>query len=76
MRISYVRVSRRIVLDAWLNLDGGICIAFTSVSPRMGANGWPFANVDAFPEAGVDPINNAEHVKDLYLAVDPHYDGR
>ena len=54
----------------------GIYIAFTSVSPRMGANGWPFANVDAFPEAGVDPINNAEHVKDLYLAVDPHYDGR
>ena len=42
----------------------------------MGSHGWPFANVDAFPAAGVDPINHAEHVKDLYLAVNPDYDGR
>ena len=42
----------------------------------MGANGWPFANVDPFPAAGVDPVIHAEHVKDLYLKADPNYDGR
>lgn len=42
----------------------------------MGEHGWPFANVDPFPAAGVDPINHAEHVKDLYNKADPHYDGR
>lgn len=42
----------------------------------MGEHGWPFANVDPFPAAGVDPVNHAEHVKDLYLKVDPQYDGR
>jgi len=50
--------------------------AFTVVSPRMGANGWPFANVDPFPAAGVDPVLHAEHVKDLYLKADPNYEGR
>ncbi|THH06032.1 hypothetical protein EW145_g4371 [Phellinidium pouzarii] len=50
--------------------------AFTVVSPRMGENGWPFANVDPFPAAGVDPVNHAEHVKDLYLKADPNYNGR
>ena len=51
-------------------------LAFTVVSPRMGAHGWPFANVDPFPAAGVDPVNHAEHVKDLYLKADPNYGGR
>ncbi|KAL5522582.1 GTO2 [Sanghuangporus baumii] len=51
-------------------------IPFTSVSPRMGEHGWPFANVDPFPAAGVDPINHAEHIKDLYLKADPNYSGR
>ncbi|EIN08215.1 glutathione S-transferase [Punctularia strigosozonata HHB-11173 SS5] len=46
------------------------------VSPRMGEHGWPFANVDAYPAADVDPLFNAEHVKDIYLRVDPNYDGR
>ena len=50
--------------------------AFTAVSPRMGGQGWPFANVDPFPAAGVDPINHAEHMKDLYLKADPNYSGR
>jgi putative glutathione S-transferase len=60
--------------DWWQKLT--FIAAFTSVSPRMGNHGWPFANVDAFPAAGVDPVNHAEHVKDLYLKVNPDYDGR
>ncbi|KAH8113792.1 glutathione S-transferase [Phellopilus nigrolimitatus] len=51
-------------------------IPFTVVSPHMGEHGWPFANVDPFPAAGVDPVNHAEHVKDLYFKADPNYDGR
>lgn len=51
-------------------------IAYSVVSPRMGSNGWPFANVDSFPAAGVDPVNHAQHIKDLYLKVEPNYDGR
>lgn len=39
----------------------------------MGEHGWPFANVDDFPEATTDPLFNAEHVKDIYLSVDPNY---
>ncbi|KAH9852358.1 glutathione S-transferase [Lenzites betulinus] len=46
------------------------------VSPRMGAQGWPFANADAFPGADVDPLHNAEHVKDLYMRAQPDYEGR
>ncbi|KAH0581306.1 hypothetical protein H2248_012402 [Termitomyces sp. 'cryptogamus'] len=51
-------------------------IPVTVVSPRMGAQGWPFANVDSFPDTDVDPLYNAEHVKDLYLKADPEYRGR
>lgn len=42
----------------------------------MGEHGWPFANVDPFPAAGVDPVNHAEHMKDIYLKAEPHYEGR
>ena len=42
----------------------------------MGEQGWPFASVDPFPAAGVDPINHAQHIKDLYLKVEPDYSGR
>jgi glutathionyl-hydroquinone reductase len=55
---------------------GGSMSAVHVVSPRMGEHGWPFANVDPFPAADVDPLFNAEHVKDLYLRADPHYEGR
>ncbi|KAG6889132.1 hypothetical protein C0995_003492 [Termitomyces sp. Mi166 len=48
----------------------------TVVSPRMGAQGWPFANVDPFPDTDVDPLYHAEHVKDLYIKADPEYIGR
>ncbi|KAJ6567381.1 glutathione S-transferase [Mycena vulgaris] len=51
-------------------------IPVTIVSPRMGNDGWPFAQVDAFPGADVDPLFNAEHVKDLYLRANPNYDRR
>ena len=50
--------------------------AVTVVSPRMGDHGWPFANVDKFPDADVDPLYGSEHVKDLYLKAEPSYTGR
>lgn len=42
----------------------------------MGANGWPFANVDYFPGADVDTLNNANHVKDLYFKAQSDYGGK
>lgn len=42
----------------------------------MGADGWPFASADEFPGATVDPLHNARHIKDLYLHVEPNFDGR
>jgi len=51
-------------------------ISVTVVSPMLGANGWPFASVDKFPGAEVDPLYNSEHVKDLYFRADPNYSAR
>lgn len=51
-------------------------ISVTVVSPRMGSDGWPFANSDEFPGAEVDPLYKSNHVKDLYLRADPDYGGR
>jgi len=42
----------------------------------MGKHGWPFASVDEFPGADVDPLYNSEHVKDLYFKAEPNYSGR
>lgn len=42
----------------------------------MGANGWPFANVDKFADADVDLLYNSEHIRDLYFKADPDYSGR
>ena len=42
----------------------------------MGEHGWPFAPVDPFPAADADPLFNAEHIKDIYLRVDPDFSGR
>ena len=54
-----------------------ICkIAFTVVSPRQDELGWPFANVDPFTDAGIDPNNQSEHVRDLYFKADPDFNGR
>ena len=52
------------------------CLAVTIVSPRMGTQGWPFANVDQFPGADTDPLYGSEHIKDLYLKADAEYSGR
>jgi len=51
-------------------------IPVSVVSPLMGSNGWPFASADKFPGADVDPLYNAQHVKDLYFRADPDYGGR
>ena len=48
----------------------------TVVSPRLGKDGWPFASIDSFPAADEDPLFHAEHIKDIYLRVDPEYGGR
>jgi len=42
----------------------------------MDSNGWPFARVDPFPGAEDDPTYNAKHLKDVYLTVEPQYQGR
>ncbi|KAF9460029.1 glutathione S-transferase [Collybia nuda] len=51
-------------------------IPVTVVSPRMGTSGWPFASVDQFSGADVDPLYKSEHVRDLYFKADPEYGGR
>ncbi|EKM57473.1 uncharacterized protein PHACADRAFT_251136, partial [Phanerochaete carnosa HHB-10118-sp] len=51
-------------------------IPVTAAVPRMDANGWPFANVDPFPGSDEDPLYGAGHLKDLYLRVQPDYEGR
>ncbi|KAI0355843.1 glutathione S-transferase [Trametes cingulata] len=51
-------------------------IGLTAVSPRLGEHGWPFANVDPFPGAEVDPLYNSKYIKDLYLRADPNFEGR
>ncbi|KAN0084243.1 Glutathione S-transferase, C-terminal-like protein [Tylopilus felleus] len=51
-------------------------VPVTVVSPHMGESGWPFASVDPFPGADVDPLYNAQHVKDLYFKADPNFGGR
>lgn len=50
--------------------------AVTVVSPRMGEQGWPFASVDKFPAADIDPLYGSQHVKDLYFKANPSYEGR
>jgi putative glutathione S-transferase len=42
----------------------------------MGQNGWPFASADDFPGADKDPHNNAQHIKDIYLKIDPDMTAR
>jgi len=51
-------------------------IGVTVVSPRMGTKGWPFATADEFPGAGKDPYNDAQHIKDIYLKIDPEMTAR
>jgi len=51
-------------------------IPVTIVSPNLGTHGWPFASVDQYPGAEADPLYNSDHIKDLYLKVDPNYGAR
>ncbi|KZT69202.1 glutathione S-transferase [Daedalea quercina L-15889] len=51
-------------------------IPITVLSPRLDELGWPFANIDPFPGAEVDPLYSADHLKDIYLRVTPDYEGR
>ncbi|KAF7316152.1 Glutathione S-transferase [Mycena indigotica] len=51
-------------------------ISVTVVSPHLGKNGWPFANIDPFPGAEVDPLFNANYIKDIYLRADPNFSSR
>ncbi|QRV91617.1 glutathione S-transferase [Ceratobasidium sp. AG-Ba] len=51
-------------------------IGLSVVSPRMGNLGWPFAAADEFPGADSDPIQNSNHMRDLYFKADPEYSGR
>lgn len=42
----------------------------------MDALGWPFANIDPFPDADRDPLYNSSHIRDLYHKADPSFDGK
>jgi putative glutathione S-transferase len=66
--------TRTLIVRKLKGLDS--LIPVTIVSPRMGNQGWPFAQVDPFPAADEDPLYKSEHVKDLYLKADPNYSGR
>ena len=66
--------SRTLIVRKLKGLEDVITVSI--VSPRMDSNGWPFARVDPFPGAEDDPIYNARYLKDIYLSVEPHYQGR
>ena len=42
----------------------------------MGEQGWPFASVDPYPGADLDPLYGSKHVKDLYFKAEPSCPGR
>ena len=46
------------------------------MSPRLDSEGWPFANVDPYPGAEVDPLYGASHMKDIYLKAEPNYNAK
>ncbi|KAI0316226.1 glutathione S-transferase [Amylostereum chailletii] len=66
--------SRALIMRKLKGLESFIDV--TVVSPHMGPQGWPFASVDSFPGADVDPLHASAHVKDLYLRADASYAGR
>ena len=71
MFVIIFRMESSAIILRWI-----VALACSVVSPRMGPSGWPFASVDPFPGADMDPNHNAEHVKDLYLRVDKSYAAR
>lgn len=53
--------------------------AITVLSPKVGKNGFPFANADEdspFPGAEDDPLYGSKYLRDLYLKANPDYSGR
>ena len=62
----------KLITERALNVPSDV----TVVSPHMGSQGWPFADVDSYPGAQSDPLFKSQHVKDLYLRASPDYDGR
>ncbi|KAF8814668.1 hypothetical protein BYT27DRAFT_7081391 [Phlegmacium glaucopus] len=66
--------TRTLIVRKLKGLDS--IIPVTVVSPRMGSQGWPFAQVDSFPDADEDPLYHSEHVRDLYIKANPDYGGR
>ena len=73
-----MKISSVGILDLhWIyNMLTMLLAAVTVVSPLMGADGWPFASVDSYPGAEVDPLYASKHVRDLYFRADPNYQGR
>lgn len=65
--------TRTLIMRQLKGLDDFIDV--TVVSPRMTEHGWPFATVDNFPGAMPDPLFNAQYIRDLYLRVNPDYEG-
>jgi len=51
-------------------------IDLSVVAPHLGEHGWPFASVDDFPGATVDPLYNSSYMKDLYYRAQPDFVGR
>ncbi|KAG5634752.1 hypothetical protein H0H81_000895 [Sphagnurus paluster] len=66
--------TRTLIVRRLKGLEDIIPVSVTS--PRMDADGWPFANVDDFPGADIDPLHDAKHIKDLYFIADSNYGGR
>ncbi|KAF9525068.1 glutathione S-transferase [Crepidotus variabilis] len=65
---------RTLIVRKLKGLDDIIPVSI--VSPRLGPDGWPFALVDEYPGATVDPLYGSRHVKDLYFRADLNYTGR
>ena len=59
-----------------MNAERVMHTAVTAVSPRLDSEGWPFANVDPYPGAEVDPLYGASHMKDIYLRAEPNYNAK
>ncbi|KAI0261241.1 glutathione S-transferase Gst3 [Gloeopeniophorella convolvens] len=50
-------------------------IGITTVSPRLGKDGWAFASADSFPGTDSDPLYGSRNVRDLYTRSHPHWKG-
>ncbi|KIJ25633.1 hypothetical protein M422DRAFT_193280 [Sphaerobolus stellatus SS14] len=51
-------------------------VSLSIAAPRMHAKGWAFSNVDNFPGATIDHVNNSEYIREVYFKAEPNYSGR